>query len=296
MPAENRQHEGLATNPNLELAQYKFYLTLDQHKNDASVKQKLMDAICSDGKVLLFFLNFRIYLKSILNKVDMALFYEEVCKELNWTVDPVLLSGMKERNDAKLKALDAAIEDAEQNLGEMEVRESNLKKAEFLCRIGNKDAALSAFRKTYDKTVSLGHRLDIIFHNIRIGLFYIDHDLVTRNIDRAKSLIEEGGDWDRRNRLKVYQGLYSMIIRDFKAASGFFLDTVSTFTSYELMEYSTFVRYTVYMGMIALPRNQLRDKVRRSKCFLIIPSRCLFFSVFSDRQRIGNFGSIAQSF
>jgi 26S proteasome regulatory subunit N7 len=168
---------------------------------------------------------------------------------------------MKERNEAKLKELDAAIEDAEQNLGEMEVRESNLKKAEFLCRIGNKDAALFAFRKTYDKTVSLGHRLDIIFHNIRIGLFYVDHDLVTRNIDRAKSLIEEGGDWDRRNRLKVYQGLYCMVIRDFKAASGFFLDTVSTFTSYELMEYSTFVRYTVYMGMIALPRNQLRDKV-----------------------------------
>nr|SVE78408.1 EOG090X0ARF [Daphnia lumholtzi] len=242
MPVENLEHEGLAKNPNLELAQYKFYLTLDQHKNDASVKQKLMDAIRAD---------------------DMAPFYEEVCKELNWTVDAPLLSGMKERNEAKLKALDVAIEDAEQNLGEMEVRESNLKKAEFLCLIGNKDAALSAFRKTYDKTVSLGHRLDIIFHNIRIGLFYMDHDLVTRNIDRAKSLIEEGGDWDRRNRLKVYQGLYSMVIRDFKAASGFFLDTVSTFTSYELMEYSTFVRYTVYMGMIALPRNQLRDKIVR---------------------------------
>lgn len=191
----------------------------------------------------------------------MAPFYEEVCKDLGWSVDSTLLTGMKERNEARLKELDASIEDAEQNLGEMEVRESNLKKAEFLCRIGNKDSALSAFRKTYDKTVSLGHRLDIIFHNIRIGLFYIDHDLVTRNIERAKSLIEEGGDWDRRNRLKVYQGLYCMVIRDFKAASGYFLDTVSTFTSYELMEYSTFVRYTVYMGMIALPRNQLRDKV-----------------------------------
>lgn len=52
MPAENLEHEGLAKNPNLELAQYKFYLTLDQHKNDASVKQKLMEAICSDGKLV----------------------------------------------------------------------------------------------------------------------------------------------------------------------------------------------------------------------------------------------------
>lgn len=223
----------------------------------------------------------------------MSPFYEEVCKDLGWTIDLKLLTTMKERNEAQLKELDAAIEDAEQNLGEMEVRESNLKKAEYLCSIGNKEASLSAFRKTYDKTVSLGHRLDIIFHNIRIGLFYIDHDLVTKNIEKAKTLIEEGGDWDRRNRLKVYQGLYCMVIRDFKEASGCFLDTVSTFTSYELMEYSTFVRYCVYMGIIALPRNQLRDKV-----ITILPIAVYllqFFSfTFTDCQRFGNSGSSAQ--
>lgn len=74
-------------------------------------------------------------------------------------------------------------------------------------------------------------------------------------------MIEEGGDWDRRNRLKVYQGVYSMAVRDFKTAANMFLDTISTFTSYELMDYHTFVRYTVYMSMISLPRYQLRDKV-----------------------------------
>merc|ERR1712071_741330 len=227
----------------------------------------------------------------------MAPFYEEVCKDLGWNVDTKLLSSMKERNEAHIKELDAAIEDAEQNLGEMEVRESNLKKAEYLCQIGSKDASPSAFRKTYEKTVSLGHRLDIIFHNIRIGLFYIDHDLVTKNIEKAKKLIEEGGDWDRRNRLKVYQGLYCMVIRDFKGASGYFLDTVSTFTSYELMEYSTFVRYCVQMGIIALPRNQLRDKVRFRRSIII--DSVLFIQLTlteltADCQRIGNSRSPAQ--
>lgn len=76
------------------------------------------------------------------------------------------------------------------------------------------------------------------------------------------SLIEEGGDWDRRNRLKVYQGLYCVAIRDFKQAAELFLDTVSTFTSYELMDYKTFVTYTVYVCMIALKRPDLREKVR----------------------------------
>ena len=66
------------------------------------------------------------------------------------------------------------------------------------------------------------------------------------------SLIEEGGDWDRRNRLKVYQGIYFLSIRDFKSAANNFLDSISTFTSYELMDYKTFVMYTVLASMIAL--------------------------------------------
>ena len=90
---------------------------------------------------------------------------------------------------------------------------------------------------------------------MRIGLFYLDHVLLTRNIEKAMTLIE-GGDWDRRNRLKFYQGAYCIAIRDFKAATNFFLDTVSTYTSYELINYATFVRYTVYVATISLPRNR----------------------------------------
>jgi 26S proteasome regulatory subunit N7 len=240
MPIENLEEQGLEKNPKLELAQYKFLLSLPEHRNDLQLKEKLLSEIKAD---------------------NMAPFYEIVCEDLGWPVDQNLLAAMKETNQKKIEELDAVIEDAEKNLGEMEVREANLKKSEYLCRIGDKNAAVSAFRKTYEKTVSLGHRLDIIFHNIRLGMFYLDHDLITRNIEKAKTLIEEGGDWDRRNRLKVYQGVYSVAIRDFKAAAQFFLDTVSTFTSYELMDYTTFVRYTVYVAMISLPRNELRDKV-----------------------------------
>ena len=29
------------------------------------------------------------------------------------------------------------------------------------------------------------------------GLFYMDKDLIKRNIEKAESLLEEGGDWDR---------------------------------------------------------------------------------------------------
>lgn len=54
------------------------------------------------------------------------------------------------------------------------------------CLVCPQEGALTAFRKTYDKTVALGHRLDIVFYLLRIGLFYMDSDLITRNSEKAK--------------------------------------------------------------------------------------------------------------
>ena len=53
------------------------------------------------------------------------------------------------------------------------------------------------------------------------------------------------------------------MMRDFATAASLFLETVATFTSYELMDYSTFVVYTIFCTMVALPRPDLRKKVIR---------------------------------
>lgn len=238
--------EGLAKVPKLELAQLKFVLA-KEIANKQSTEANTLKAQLLAGIVL----------------DNMVPFYIECCKEFNWPMDEALLTKMKAENETKLKELDDKIEDAETNQGETEIREANLFKAEYLSLIGDKDLSLTQFRKTYEKTVALGHRLDIVFHQIRLGFFFMDYDLITRNLDKAKSLIDEGGDWDRRNRLKVYQGIHALIMRDFKTAAKQFLDAVATFTSYEIMDYSTFVVYTIFCTVLALPRPELRAKVTR---------------------------------
>ncbi len=75
------------------------------------------------------------------------------------------------------------------------------------------------------------------------------------------SLIDEGGDWDRRNRLKVYEGLYLLSIRDFKKGAGLLLDGLATFTSTELMDYKNFVKYCVIASVLTLNRSDLKKKV-----------------------------------
>ena len=85
--------------------------------------------------------------------------------------------------------MEGKIEDAEKNLGETEIRETNLAKAEYLSLIGDKEPCLAQFRKTYEKTVTLGHRLDLVFHQIRLGFFFFDYDIISRNLEKAKRLV-----------------------------------------------------------------------------------------------------------
>jgi 26S proteasome regulatory subunit N7 len=85
--------------------------------------------------------------------------------------------------------------------------------------------------------------------------------LVKKQIDRAKALVESGGDWDRRNRLKAYQGLYLLTIRSYNLAAPLLLDSLSTFTSYELCSYSSLVVYAVLAGSVSLKRVDFKSKV-----------------------------------
>jgi len=238
MPVENMEEEGLAKIPDLDMAQDIFICKLNP--TDEESKKKLLDTMTEN---------------------NMGPLYAHVAKDLKWSVDASLLQKMEENNKEKLKELDAAVSDAEENLGESEMREALLKKAEYLAVIGDKDAAVEAVRKTNEKTVGLGNRMDLVFLNIRVGLFFTDHELIKANIAKAKQMLEEGGDWDRRNRLKVYEGLYAMSVRNFALAAKLCLDAISTFTSYELMDYVKFVEYTVWVAVLALERKELHSQV-----------------------------------
>jgi len=234
--------EKIEKNPNLKLAQYKFQLTLPDGLgiDKKEVSSRLMAAV---------------------EKHKMLPFYLHLCEQFKWKEDSNIVEKLKASNDEDQKKLDEKIKDAEENLGESEIRDALLARADFYCRIGDKEKAVTAYRQTYDKTVALGQKLDVILTLVRVGLFWKDDDLTTRNIEKAKTLVEEGGDWDRRNRLKTYECVYLMSIRDFQKAATLFLETLATFTSHELCGYKTFINYLVLMSMVSLDRVTIKNKV-----------------------------------
>ena len=96
---------------------------------------------------------------------------------------------------------------------------------------------------------------------IRTGLFFGDKAYVKKEVARAKTLVESGGDWDRRNRLKAYEGIHLLTVRSYNLAAPLLLDSLSTFTSYELCTYSNLVVYSVLAGSVSLKRVDFKSKV-----------------------------------
>lgn len=179
--------------------------------------------------------------------------------ELPW--DEALYNELKADNEKELASIQKEEDEANETAGETEVQHAQAKRAEFYARIGDKEKALEEFEKLLEKTGILGTKIDIVLAIIRIGMFFDDKVLVKKNVDRCQQLVESGGDWDRRNRLKAYTGLHLLTIRAHKDAAPLLLDSLSTFTSTELCSYSSLVVYATLAGAVALPRRDFKAKV-----------------------------------
>jgi len=200
-------------------------------------------------------------LRAQLKERSMAPLYTVVCEQLGWKVDGALLASMTAANAAELEKLEARIVECEEKEGETEIREAHLAKAELLIKVGEKEKAYEAIEATFKKTVAMGPRLDLVLSKLRVGLFFEDLKVVKAEVDRAKALLEQGGDWERRNRLKVYEALFLLRIRDLKKASALLLDSIATFTATELVSYNQFILYAVTTSLIAMPRKDMKPKV-----------------------------------
>merc|ERR1711904_87387 len=143
-----------------------------------------------------------------------------------------------------------------------EVKDALTAKAEYICKIGaSKEERKLAFKIAEDKTVAVGHKLDMVFSQLVMSIFDGDFTLMRSLIDKCKQLLEKGGDWERKNKLKVYESVYLMATRSFKEAGELLLSSVATFTTTELFPYSTLVLYTVVCCITSLDRVTLKKKV-----------------------------------
>jgi len=92
----------------------------------------------------------------------MAPFYELICKEFNFPIDNNLLNQLKKTNEEKLKQIEEKLEDAQQNLGETEISDALISKAEYLAKIGYK----------VNNEYSNNWKINYIYININNNIFF----------------------------------------------------------------------------------------------------------------------------
>lgn len=105
--------------------------------------------------------------------------------------------------ESELKKIEEKIKDAEENLGDVEIRDAILEKAELFEKLNEPENAIETYQLALSKTIGVGKKMDIVFCIMRIVLAVRNIDRLKAKIDECKKLLEEGGDWERRNRLKV---------------------------------------------------------------------------------------------
>lgn len=149
----------------------------------------------------------------------------------------------------------------EKDEGELEKAYSWIKLGEYYAQIGDRINAEETLTKALDNAVSNGAKIDIMLTIARLGFFYNDQFFVKQKLEQINSLIEKGGDWERRNRYKTYKGIHCLSIRDFKQAAKLLVDSLSTFTSTELTSYETIATYASVAGLFALERTDLKNKI-----------------------------------
>lgn len=234
--------------PNLKLQQHLFLLAQHSSHLSPSAIQESKTALIEG-----------------IEKDEMAPYYKAVLADptLKGLIkeDTSLITKLEAKNADELQKIDQKQKEVEENEGEMEVNGVLRQRASYYAKIGDKEKALEAHDLAISKGAGLGSKLDLTLTKVRLGLFFGDSDVVISSIAEAKKLVEEGGDWDRRNRLKVYEGLHLLSIRDFKAGGQLFLEALSTFTATELLDYNDFVTLTVLANALTLKRTDLKKSI-----------------------------------
>ena len=160
---------------------------------------------------------------------------------------------IKEIEEKMAKSLD--------NVEELDITTFIFEIAKLYKENKKKSESLEKFKNVIEKTQSFNLKMESVFEILHMSIEYKDIPLLKEYIDVCKKFLKDAGDWEKKNKLKVYDGLYCLLTKDFKTAGKLFLEALMTFTSYELLDYKDFVFYTAISNIITVDRVTLKNKV-----------------------------------
>lgn len=202
--------------------------------------------------------------KNYLIENKMGFLYQSLCKKGILPDEEKYYKNIVEKNKNEIKDIET-----EQN--EDKIRNIEREKLVYMSKVGYLDGIIEEGQKIEMNT---SFKMDVLLCEIRLGLILREYNLVQKRINTGLKYIEKDCDWDRKNKFKVYYGLYNLLNRNFKAAGDLFASSLATFQCTELFSYDKIVNYSIFCALLSFDRNSLEEKILKSTDVIEVKDKC----------------------
>lgn len=205
-------------------------------------------------------------LRNFLVKEGMISLYEKYYEEDLIPFDKNEHKLLKEKNQKIIDKIKKEIEENSDNEAIIYEKEKEL--AEFYAQTLDLVNCEFYMKKITSINPSISLNMDVLLCKIRMSLILKNVLLLENSIVLARNLCESGCDWDRKNKFKVYEAMFSLKKGDFKRASLLFSESLSTFDTKELFSFNKLCLYTIFTGLLSFKRNEIYEKILTSSNIL----------------------------
>ena len=169
------------------------------------------------------------------------------------------IPAMQKKNKQVVKELQDKVESEDGN--DTELFKAKLQLAEHYARTMQMKEFDELIAQLLDQEPSLSFKMDVILCRIRFAIILDDYPKLIKYINDGNSVYESTCDWDRKNRFKVYLGLYNLLKVDFKTAADYFKDSLSTHDACELFSIRKSVLYFIFCALLTYNRKEFKQLV-----------------------------------
>jgi len=161
----------------------------------------------------------------------------------------------------ELKKIEEQIKQAQEDGDDVLLRDGYALKAEYYEKHKEYQHAIDNYTLALNKTAGAQKKLEFNLAVLHIYYLQDNYTKFSEQLETCKKLNEEGGDWEKKNKLMVYEGLWFIKKRDLEAAASTLLSCVNTFNAPEILPFEKLVFYGVVLGVVTHPRKNLKSKV-----------------------------------
>mmetsp|Transcript_11725 Transcript_11725/g.17773 ORF Transcript_11725/g.17773 Transcript_11725/m.17773 type:complete len:394 (-) Transcript_11725:2-1183(-) len=190
----------------------------------------------------------------------MSTWYRSLCETMGISPKADVANRMETARESFVAESEQSKSDEERTI-DAPSDESLQKKIIDLFNCGKPKEAVEFAEGCMETLVSNTSKIEVCFLVLRIGILMNDSALISKQLLKVHQIFENYTNWEQRNRLSVYEGVYKVSACSYSAATELFLSAISTYRSPELMQYPTFLSSTVMLALATLDRPVLKKMI-----------------------------------